>query len=86
MCSPSKERFKWISTSAEKLHVQMIGKHLVRGGIEYNDSPTNIGRILHKGEVVVARVCSSQAGDAKLHYLDDNTQKTTDAYEVLIYE
>lgn len=63
----------------------MIGKHLVRGGMEDNGTPNNIGRILYKGELVVGRVYGSQAGDVKLHYLDDNYRKSTNAYEVLVY-
>ncbi|XP_018570726.1 uncharacterized protein LOC108910566 [Anoplophora glabripennis] len=86
LCSPFKEKFRWVATDAEKLHVQLIGKHLVRGGVDYNGKTTNIGRILHKGEIIVAKVCGSVIGNAKLYYCDNNSEKSVNSYEVLIYD
>ncbi|XP_018570728.1 uncharacterized protein LOC108910568 [Anoplophora glabripennis] len=85
LCSPYKDNFKWVPANARTLHVQMINKHLVRGGVEYG-LLTNIGRISYQGELLVAKVCSFSVGNAKLFYPAGNREKSTDSYEVLIYD
>ncbi|XP_018562464.1 uncharacterized protein LOC108904403 [Anoplophora glabripennis] len=86
LCSPFKENFKWVSADAKRLHVQMTGKHLVPGGVEWNGLVTNIGRILYQGELLVAKVCGFNVGNAKLYYRIGNGQKDTDYYEILTYD
>ncbi|KAJ8920601.1 hypothetical protein NQ315_004740 [Exocentrus adspersus] len=84
LCSSSKQNFEWYSATSKDLHLQMINKHLVRGGVEY-DLITNIGRILYQGEVKVAKVCGFAVGNAKLYFPAETEEKGADSYEVLVY-
>lgn len=63
----------------------MTNKHMVRGGVEYG-LVTSIGRILYQGQLLVAKVCGFNVGNAKLYYPAQNVEKSTEAYEVLVYE
>lgn len=64
----------------------MAAQHLVPGGVEWNGLVTNIGRILYQGELLVAKVCGFNVGNAKLYYRSGNEEKDTDNYEVLIFD
>ncbi|XP_018562462.1 uncharacterized protein LOC108904402 [Anoplophora glabripennis] len=85
LCSSSKENFKWFPADANRLHVQTINKHLVRGGVEYG-LVSNIGRIKYQGELLVAKVCGFNVGNAKLFFPAGNEEKHAESYEVLIYD
>ncbi|XP_018562461.1 uncharacterized protein LOC108904401 [Anoplophora glabripennis] len=86
LCSSCKENFKWLPADAKTLHVKMINKHLVKGGVEWEGKVTNIGRILYQSELLVAKVCGYAVGDAKLFFPAGNQEKTAETYEVLVYD
>lgn len=76
---------KWIPTDAKKFHIQAINKHVVPGGVD-SDDVTYIGRIFYQGELLVAKVCGYDTGDAKFWFPAGNEEKNVDSYEVLIYD
>lgn len=65
--------------------MQTVDKHVVLGGVEY-DRISYIGRIFYEGEVIIAKVCGFNVGDAKFWFPADNEEKNVDCYEVLIYD
>lgn len=85
LCSSSKEKLKWVEANAKDLHVQMINRHAVRGGVEYG-LVTNIGRISYQGELLVAKVCGFNVGNSNLFFPAGNEEKRAASYEVLIYD
>ncbi|KAJ8961144.1 hypothetical protein NQ318_008824 [Aromia moschata] len=85
LCSSSKDNFKWVSANAKDIHLRFIGKHLVRGGVEYG-LVSNIGRVLYQNEIVVGKVCGFSVGNANMYFPYKNEEKSSSLYEVLVYE
>jgi hypothetical protein len=85
LCSDKPEKFSWVSTTAAKLHTDLVGRHLVLGGTE-SAKELNIGRISYQGEVIVGKVCGYNIGNALMYFPYDNKEVTASSYEVLIYD
>ncbi|KAH0819145.1 hypothetical protein GEV33_003646 [Tenebrio molitor] len=85
LCSDKPEKFSWVSTTAAKLHTDLVGRHLVLGGNE-SGKALNIGRISYQGEVIVGKVCGYNIGDALMYFPYDNKEVTASSYEVLVYD
>ncbi|RZC35800.1 DUF3421 domain containing protein, partial [Asbolus verrucosus] len=67
LCSKQPEKFVWLPVTAQNLHTEIIGKHLVVGGTE-NGKVVNIGRGAYQEEVVVGKVCSYNIGNALMYF------------------
>ncbi|KAJ3617373.1 hypothetical protein MTP99_007102 [Tenebrio molitor] len=85
LCSDKPEKFSWVSTTAAKLHTDLVGRHLVLGGNE-SGKALNIGRISYQGEVIVGKVCGYNIGNALMFFPYENKEVSASSYEVLVYD
>ncbi|XP_018575569.1 uncharacterized protein LOC108914277 [Anoplophora glabripennis] len=85
LCSATKQNIKWMHVDSRNFQVLTTNRHLVQGGVE-NDIVTYIGRIRYQGETVVTKVREHGIGNVKLYYPAGNQEKSTDSFEVLIYD
>ncbi|KAK4874549.1 hypothetical protein RN001_013909 [Aquatica leii] len=86
LCSPYPERFKWVDTTKNGLHL-LINAHLIKGGSEPAYT-MYIGRAFHKGQTLVGRIRAGSTPNLNLGlYISvPGKEVIVDSFQILTYD
>ncbi|KAF5299434.1 hypothetical protein FQA39_LY11580 [Lamprigera yunnana] len=85
LCSPYPERFQWIPTHKNEIHL-LTNEHVINGGAEPNQY-LYIGRALYKSETLVGKVRTADKASQNLglYITSQKKEAVLDTFEILVY-